>query len=176
MAMDTVAGHLSRMPIFAELRPQQITRIARRAEQCWFRPGAFITRAGTPGDAAYLILSGDAQRWPHRGSRAPEEPIPPGSLLGELAMLAEHIYGVTIVADSPVNCLELGRTMLHEQMRADPDIADRLARVIRERLELTASELRQIDELLTQSTPLSLGARRPPLALPDASGASSYRQ
>jgi CRP-like cAMP-binding protein len=177
MAKDTVAAQLARLAIFAELQPQQIGRIARRAEQCWFRPGVFITRAGMPGDAAYLILSGDAQLWPHVGPPAPHESIPPGSLVGELAMLVEHTYGADIFADSPVNCLKLGRAMLHQQMRADPDIAERLARVIRERLQLTATELRRIDQLLAQSEPVRrLGASRPPLALPDATAAATYRQ
>jgi len=161
------------------LRPQQIGRIARRAEQCWFRPGAFITRAGTSGEAAYLVLSGDARHWPDMGSRVPDEPIVPGSLIGELAMIIEHVYATTIVADSPVNCLKLGRAMLHEAMRANPDIAERIAGVIRERLALTATELRRIDRLLTEAGPLRhLEGRRPPLALPDATraGAPAYRQ
>jgi CRP-like cAMP-binding protein len=176
MAKDSVAGQLARLGIFSELKPQQIGRIARRAEKCWFRPGFFITRAGMPGDAAYLILSGDALLWPHSGPPAPHEAIAPGSLVGELAMLVEHTYGADIVADGPVNCLKLGRAMLHEQMRTDPDIAERLACVIRERLELTASELRRIDRLLMQSASLRLGAARPPLALPDASRVPSHPQ
>jgi CRP-like cAMP-binding protein len=179
MATGNIAGHLSRISIFADLKPQQIGRIARRAEQCWFRPGAFITKAGALGDAAYLVLSGDAQRWPDMGSQAPEEPIVPGSLIGELAMLVEHVYGATIIADSPVNCLKLERATLQEVMRADPDIAERLARVIRQRLALTAGELRRIDRVLTETGPLRrLEGRRPPLALPDATrtGAPAYRQ
>ena len=154
MAIDHIVASLSRLPIFAELRPLQIGRIARRAEHCWFRRGDVITRAGAPGEAAYLILSGDARHWPRTGSPTPPEPIAPGSLVGELAMFVEHIYGATVVADGPVNCLKLARAMLHEQMRADPDIAERLARVIRERLTLTATELRRIDRLLTEKSPL----------------------
>jgi signal-transduction protein with cAMP-binding, CBS, and nucleotidyltransferase domain len=170
MAADHVAAQLARIPIFAGLKPQQLNRIARRAEQCWFRPGAFIVRAGTPGDAAYLVLSGDAQSWPERGSRAPQEPIVPGSLVGELAMLVEHTYGLSVVAEGPVNCLKVGRDMLHGVMRADSDIAERLAGFVRQRLALTAAELRRIDRHLIQSTVPRLGAVRPPLALPDARG------
>jgi len=166
MAHDHAAASLSRIAFFAALKPRQISRIARQAEQCWFRGGEFITRAGTAGDCAYLILMGEAQRWPRPGSRTELEPVAPGSLLGELAMLVEHTYGATVVAAGPVNCLKLPRAMLHEQMGADPDIAERLARVIRERLSLTASELRRINEALNPSAVLRLGASKPPLALP----------
>jgi CRP-like cAMP-binding protein len=94
-------------------------------------------------------------------------------------MLVEHVYGSTVVADSPVNCLKLERAMLHEVMRVDPDIAERVAHVIRDRLQLTAAELRQIDRRLARAELLpGLPLGRPPLALPDGTraGASSYRQ
>ena len=161
MAFDHIVASLARLPIFAELRPLQIGRIAQQAEHCWFRRGDVITRAGASGEGAYLFLSGDARRGPRTGSPTPAEAIAPGSLVGELAMLVEHIYGATVVADGPVNCLKLARAMLHDQMCADPDIAERLARVIRKRLQLTAAELRGIDRLLMEKSPLArLGARR----------------
>ena len=167
MAFDHIVASLARIPIFAELRPLQIGRIAQQAEHCWFRRGDCITRAGAPGDGAYLILSGEIRHTPRAGSPTPPEPIAPGSLVGELAMLVEHIYGATVVAGGPVNCLKLARTMLHDQMCADPDIAERLARVIRTRLQLTAAELSGIDRLLMEKSPLlgRLAARRP-LMLP----------
>jgi CRP-like cAMP-binding protein len=177
MAIDNVVASLSRMPIFAGLKPLQIKRIARRAEHCWFRCGDVITRAGTPGDGAFLILSGNALGRPRQGSHAPSEPIAPGSLVGELAMLVEHTYGATVVADGPVYCLKLVRATLHAQMRADPEIAERFARVIRERLRLTASELRSINQFLAESVPLArVGAAKPPLMLPDAIRTLGYGQ
>ena len=166
MAFDHIVVSLARIPIFAELGPLQIGRIAQQAEHCWFRHGDVITRAGAPGDGAYLILTGDARRMSRVGSPAPSEAIAAGSLVGELAMLVEHIYGATVVADGLVNCLKLARAMLHDQMCADPDIAERLARVIKRRLQLTAAELRSIDRLLMEKRPLArLGTRRP-LLLP----------
>jgi hypothetical protein len=58
-----------------------------------------------------------------------------------------------------VDCLKLERAALHAQMRADPDLAKRLAQVIRRRLTLVATELQAIDELLAsvagrKTTPL----------------------
>jgi CRP/FNR family transcriptional regulator, cyclic AMP receptor protein len=166
MAFDHIVGSLARIPMFAELRPLQIGRIAQQAEHCWFRGGDVITRAGAPGDGAYLILSGDVRRTPRAGSPTPPEAIAPGSLVGELAMLVEHVYGATVVAGGPVDCLKLARVMLHDQMCADPDIAERLAGVIRKRLQLTAAELRDIDRLLMAKSPPTRLGFRPPLMLP----------
>ena len=125
MAIDHVVASLSRVPLFAELKPLQISRIARQAERCCFRRGDIITKAGAPGDGAFLILSGEAGAGPAGDRGRHPEPIEPGSLVGELAMFVEHVYGATVVADGRVDCLKLERSMLHEQMRADPDIAER---------------------------------------------------
>jgi len=148
MAIDNVVASLLRVPLFAALKPLQITEIARQAERCSFRRGDVITTAGTPGDGAYLILSGDTETRPGPSSGRPAEPIEPGALVGELAMLVDHVYRATVVADGRVQCLKLTRAMMHGQMLADPDLAKRLARVIGERLTLIAAELQSIQQLL----------------------------
>jgi hypothetical protein len=66
-------------------------------------------------------------------------------------MLIEHVYGATVVAQSWVDCLKLERATLRDQMREDPDIAKRIAQVIRGRLTLVAAELQKIDQLLASS-------------------------
>jgi CRP/FNR family cyclic AMP-dependent transcriptional regulator len=172
MAIDYVSAALLRLPIFAGLKPLQITEIARRAVHCEFRSGEVITRVGVAADAAYLVLSGEADGRPGPGSRSGTEPIAPGSLLAELAMFVDHLYGVTAVARSPVQCLKLTRAAMHAQMREDPDVARRLARVIRERLTRIAHELQEIDELLRDcETPAAAQvAMRRPLRVPDMRG------
>jgi hypothetical protein len=66
-------------------------------------------------------------------------------------MFVEHNYGTTVVAQGWVDCLKLERAALHEQMRADPDIAERIADVIRDRLALAAADLQIVDRLLMSS-------------------------
>ena len=74
------------------LRPLQITELARQAERVKFHRGHVITEAGSAGDAAFLIASGAAGRIEPAGSDGEVEPIEPGSLVGEMAMLVEHVY------------------------------------------------------------------------------------
>jgi CRP/FNR family cyclic AMP-dependent transcriptional regulator len=169
MAIDTVVASLLRLPIFAGLKPLQVTEVARRGVHSDFRRGQLITRAGASGDAAYLVLSGDADFMSERGAHP--EPIAPGSLLGELAMLVDHVYGVTAMARGPVHCLKLTRAAMHEQMQEDPDVAKRLARVMRERLTRVAHELREINQLLEEcEDPAGYPGARAPLKVPDMRG------
>jgi CRP-like cAMP-binding protein len=151
MAIDQVIACLSRVPVFTGLKPLQITEIGRRARRCAFSPGEAITMAGEPGDGAYLILSGEAACRVNPGGRGALEPVALGSLVGELAMFIEHTYGTSVVAQDWVDCLKLERFTLTEQMRQDPDIAERIAEVIRGRMAVVAAELQVIDQLLTDS-------------------------
>jgi CRP-like cAMP-binding protein len=175
MAIDQIVASLSRVPLFAGLKPRQISEIGRQAERCAFHRGEVITRAGEAGDGAYLILTGEVGRRTGPGDRAPVEPIEPGSLVGELAMLVDHVYGATVVAQGWADCLKLARGTLLDQMRADPDIAERIADVIRGRLTGIAAELKVIDQLLMGSIERCEQAPRalllaPPAAEPVATG------
>jgi CRP-like cAMP-binding protein len=152
MAIDLVLESLRRVPLFAGLTSEQIAEVGRGAQRRAFRKGEVIAAAGEPGDGAYLILLGDAvSRTGRDGARGTTKPVDPGSLVGELAMLVEHNYGTTVVAQGWVDCLKLERSMLHDQMRTDPGIAERIAEAIRGRLTLVAAELQVVDQLLNSS-------------------------
>jgi CRP/FNR family transcriptional regulator, cyclic AMP receptor protein len=146
MAAEPIVALLQRIPIFARLSVSQITEIARKAEKVKFRARQNITEAGTAGDGAFLLVSGNSER-----PTAPDQALPPGSLIGELAMLVEHNYGATIVAKGRVHCLKITRAALHELMLADPSLADLFSQHISERLHKTVDRLRHIDSLLAGS-------------------------
>jgi CRP-like cAMP-binding protein len=158
MAIDKLVAPLLRVPLLTGLKPLQLTEIARQAERITFRPGSTITKAGEAGDGAYLIVSGAAVRVSDDGEQA----IEPGSLVGEIAMLTEHNYGATVMAQGRVLALKIVRSALHEQMREDPRLAEHFSRLLAERLSRVAAEMRGIDEVLA-------GAARtvnPPLGAP----------
>jgi CRP-like cAMP-binding protein len=146
MSVDSTVALLQRIPIFARLSAGQIAEIARVAEKAKFRSGDCITEAGESGEAAYLLVSGDAER-----AAAPGQVLPPGSLIGELAMLVDHAYAATIAAKGRVQCLKITRSAMHGLMLADPSLAEMLSEHITERLRKAASGLMRIDSLLAQS-------------------------
>ena len=148
MAIDKVIAPLLRVPLFSGLKPLQLTELARHAERVAFRRGSTITEAGAPGDAAYLIVSGDALRLPGPSGDAQPMPVEPGSLVGELAMLIDHVYGATVVAEGRVHCLKILRSALYAQMQADPALADHFASALVARLSKVAIQMRKIDQML----------------------------
>jgi signal-transduction protein with cAMP-binding, CBS, and nucleotidyltransferase domain len=170
MAIDRLVAPLLRVPIFAGLKPLQITEIARQAERLKFRQGDFITHVGAAGDGAYLIVSGPAERLLRAGFASASEPIEPGSLVGEMAMLVEHEYRATVVARDRVLCLKITRAAVQAQMLEDAALARHFERHLRERLTRVAQDLRQIDGILAAC---GSGAAQPDSEQPLLTTASS---
>lgn len=151
MTINTLARQLMLQEIFQGLSPLQLTEIVRHAERVVYRPGQYIIAAGTPGDAAVVIVAGDAVRLldGNVGDGAfHAQSIGPGSILGELAMLVEHEHGATVVAHTTVRALRITRDALQAQMLDDPDLAGHFVDRISERLNRVADELRRLDHVL----------------------------
>lgn len=153
MSISVLARQLISQEIFRGLSPLQLTEIVRQAERIVYRPGETIVEAGTAGEAAVLIVAGDAVHFddgePTTGLNA--QGIGAGSLLSELAMLVEHEHGVTVVAHTTVRALRITRSGLQAQMLEDPDLAGHFVDRITERLNRVADELRHIDYALMGS-------------------------
>lgn len=153
MSMDAVSAHLIRLEIFQGLKPLQITEIARHAERIVYKPGQVLIEDGKGGDAAIIVVGGEAVRT--KAPMAPadhEEPIVPGSLLGEMAMLIETDYSSTVVARTTVRALRITRDAMLAMMLEDSSLAEHLVSKVARRLHTIAAELRKIDVVLAGTT------------------------
>ena len=148
MAGNSILIALARLPLFEGLTPAQIHEIAARAQRAIYHPGSLIIEENAEGDAAILIVSGEAARVSGPELSARIEPVVPGSLIGEAAMLIETTHSSTVVARGQVRALHLTRDELRAQMLEDPSIAETLVHNIAMRLMRMAEGLRQVDAAL----------------------------
>lgn len=146
MAIDRIFAHLARVPLLVGLTPDQIEEIGRHTERMKFLSGEVICRIGAAGDGAILIISGMAERIAGPDLKRRAEPVEPGSVLGEMAMLIEHAYGSTVVACDRVLCLKITRSALQGQLLADYRLVEHFERRITERLMRVAEDLRQLEQ------------------------------
>jgi len=153
MSISVLARQLMLQEIFRGLSPLQLTEIVRQAERIVYGPGDTIVKAGTIGDAAVMIVAGDAVRFLEDEAAVGlnAQAIGAGSLLSELAMLVEHEHGATVVAHTTVRALRITRSGLHAQMVEDAGLANHFVDRISERLHRVADELRRIDQQLAAS-------------------------
>jgi CRP/FNR family cyclic AMP-dependent transcriptional regulator len=151
MAADTIIDALARLPIFEGLTSAQIREIGARAQRAIYHPGSVIIEENAEGDAAILIVSGEAARVSGPELHVRVEPVAPGSLVGEASMLIETTYGSTVVARGEVRALQVTRDGLRAQMLEDPSIAETLIHNISMRLIRMAEKLRQVDASLERA-------------------------
>lgn len=158
MALDTIASCLNDLDVFRGLSPAQLERLAREADRIIRRDGQPLIEAGAMGDGALVIVSGRALALadPDRGFEAMT--IRPGSMLGEAALLSEHHYNLTVIADGDVRAIKISRATLVENMRDDPSLAEHFQARVAARLSRVALELRVIDERLAAAADWSTQA------------------
>jgi CRP-like cAMP-binding protein len=142
--LDAYVDLLRHVPLFRELDVEYIKVLAFSAERLLYRDGDEIVRAGEPGDAAYVVVSGKAERVDGDSRRV----IEPGAMVGETAMLVEVDYAATVTAVEETVVLELSRTMLHRAMRTFPEISDVISTRIEARLLELAEDLRKVEHQL----------------------------
>jgi CRP-like cAMP-binding protein len=151
MSIDAFAARLGDLEIFRGLTPIQLTRIAREAERIVFRDGQEIIQRGVAGDAAYLIVAGHAEAMAVPDAGLDAQSVSEGSLLGEMAMLIDHDYAVTVRAHGTVRALRLSRETMLGLLAKDPDLADHFVARISSRLTKVAVELRRVDQMLAMA-------------------------
>jgi len=151
MAIDALVRPLRNVKLFQGLRPLQITEIARQAERIVYRPGQTLIREDENGDAAILVISGDAVRISGPDGTDLAEAVPEGALLGEMAMLTEVQHTSTVIARGQVRALRITRQALHRQMEMDTDLADHFIEQLSHRLSSVAERFQALERQLARN-------------------------
>lgn len=145
MELETNAELLGRVPIFAGLSREQLIAIAGLGREVHFEQGKMVLGAGQTGHAAYLVLNGSvALKYEDDSTFAPEV-LGFGTFLGELAMLVETTFTVSVITRWPVRALAIERKAMLAVMDEDPTIAWHFSGKLLERLQQLALDLKRVD-------------------------------
>ena len=111
---------LASVPLFANLSPRHLKRVAGTGRVSRFHDNTAIVRTGEAGDALYVVLDGEVSvRRPGLQSLS----LGIGSFFGELAVLDDGPRTATVLADGPVVCLTINRSRFLKLMRDEPTSA-----------------------------------------------------
>jgi CRP/FNR family cyclic AMP-dependent transcriptional regulator len=124
------------VPIFAELSRRHLKKVAGAGRIVRFHDGATIIRAGTPGDALYVVVDGEVSV---RRRGLPAVALGIGSFFGEMALFDDSPRSASVVAAGPVTCLAISRARFHKLLRSEPPIALGLLKELARRLRLAQS-------------------------------------
>jgi CRP/FNR family transcriptional regulator, cyclic AMP receptor protein len=127
---------LGRVPVFAELAPDDLSQVAALAVPRRFDGGVVIFREGDSSDTCYVVRTGHcrAVREHTDGRSLTLATFGPGDFFGELAMFDDERRSATVETTERVEvCAILGDDM-RRLLRVHPDIAVKLVITLGRRL------------------------------------------
>jgi CRP/FNR family transcriptional regulator len=159
-APDT-AGLLANVPVFADLGPAELGRIAEVTVPRRFEAGQVVFREGDASDTCYVVSSGHARatRSHTDGRSITLATFGPGDFFGELAMFDDERRSATVEAIDDVEaCAILGGDM-RRLLREHPDISVKLVTTLGRRLRAANERLARQSFQTVQSRVAQVVAR-----------------
>ena len=113
------ADVLASLPLFQRLAKRHLRKIADLAKVTEFTRGDIVVQAGEPGDAFYVILSGQARVLGRPRART----LRTGDCFGEMALIDGEPRSATITATSELQTMTLPRRPFLKILEQEPRIA-----------------------------------------------------
>jgi signal transduction histidine kinase len=135
-------------PLFTRLNDADLERLAETVERQKLAAGELLIREGDPGDAMYVVVSGELEVTKRAG--ATEQPLArvgPGAIQGEIAALQGTERAASVRALTDVEVLRIPREGLLALLDTGPDAALALVRTVLERLRSLELFVRQREKL-----------------------------
>jgi CRP-like cAMP-binding protein len=114
---------LSRVPLFADLDPEELQLIADAMRERTFGPAETVTVEGEPGDSFYVVEAGEAEVLVQG---QPQGTVRPGGYFGEIALLTGSGRAATIKATTDLHCYCLAALDFRTVVEGNPAIALKL--------------------------------------------------
>ncbi len=143
MSLQEEVEILRNIPLFAHIEPSKLKLLAFTSERLTFAADQVLFHQGDPGDAAYIILKGEAEIIVD-GPSGPLTVARMGKnqVLGEIAILCDVPRTATVRAASELTTLRISKDLFFRLVREFPQIAIEIMRVLAGRLESTTNQLR----------------------------------
>jgi CRP-like cAMP-binding protein len=136
---------LRRVPLFAEIEPAKLKLIAFTSERVTFDPEQYVFHQGDMGDAAYIIMEGDAEVLiDGPGGARPVAKVGRNEFVGEIAILCDVPRTASIRARSRLVTLRISKELFFRLLTDFPKMSLTIMRVIAQRLENTTAQLRRV--------------------------------
>jgi CRP-like cAMP-binding protein len=142
---------LRKVPLFAHLDPAKLKLLAFTSTRASFKPGQELFHQGDEGDAAYLLLSGEADVVADTPSgEVLVATVGQNAIIGEIAILCEVPRTATVRAASQLETLKIEKEHFLRLIREFPDMSVEIMRELGQRLTRTTAELSQARSALIE--------------------------
>ena len=133
---------LRRVPLFSGIDPARLRLLAYTSDVVTYEPGQVLVRKDDVGDAAYVIIAGDADvTVPAAEGDITVAELHDGDFFGEIAILCDTPRTATVTARGELTALRIRKEPFFELMFQFPEMAVEMTRLLAERLTRTTAEL-----------------------------------
>ncbi len=135
---DKAIDLISSVPLFSECSKKELRAIASAAKEVTHKQGDVLAREGDKGIGFFVIAEGTARVNVGKSSRAR---LGPGDFFGEISLLDEGPRSATVTAETPMTLYGLTAWSFRQLVAQNPSIAQKLLRVMADRLRRTSKDL-----------------------------------
>lgn len=144
MSLNEEVDLLRQIPLFSNIEPSKLKLLAFTSERVTYGPGQTLFQQGDMGDAAYIIMDGDAAVL----IDTPDGPLTVAkmgrnAIIGEIAILCDVPRTATVRAESTLVTLRISKDLFFRLVNEFPQMAVEIMRELARRLEKTTAQLQK---------------------------------
>jgi small-conductance mechanosensitive channel/CRP-like cAMP-binding protein len=134
---------LRTVDLFSGMTEEELHSVAEHLLYSPFAQGEVMTRQGNVAHWLYIVTLGEADIMVEdpNGARQFISTIQAGNFFGEAGMMTGAPRNATVMARSNVECYRLDKTALEGVLRARPELAEQISRVMASRLSALAAAI-----------------------------------
>jgi CRP-like cAMP-binding protein len=142
-ATSEVLDQIAHVEMLHNLSPSEVQAIIPLLKPLSVQPDTVLCQEGAPGDAMFMIVSGEADIY--KGQKLMAQ-LGPGEMFGEMALLTGEDRSASVVARTPMRLYELDKADFDSMLTRSPHLASGLSRILARRLrETTQSKAKSRD-------------------------------
>jgi len=139
---------LQQIPLFADSDAGHLQLLSFASKRVELEKGSILFQKGTTGAAAYLVLEGTAEVYDTtEASGDVVATAESGALLGELSMIANVAYGVTVKTASTFAAQRIDRELFLRVAGEFPEFGAGILRKLASRLGLSVQAIAMVQPL-----------------------------
>jgi len=144
MGLEQEVEILRKIPLFANIEPSKLKLMAFASERLTFSSGQSLFHEGEEGDAAYIVIDGQADivvDGPGGGPLTVAQ-VQRNDIVGEIAILCDVPRTATVTATTELVTLRITKELFFRMVQDFPQIGIEVMRVLATRLDRTTRQLR----------------------------------
>ncbi len=134
---------LSKVPLFSEMKAEDLARISESALVVSYNDGDIIIKEGAQDRRLFVIISGSVEVIKNLNSKkeASIDSFGPLSYFGEMALIDDEVRSASVVAREATSVLTINHMDLRQELKQYPDMAVELLQMLSRRIRLIEKTL-----------------------------------